>query len=99
MTLAATERLIRVHELRAFEAWLGSVAAMAGAPWLRWAAASVTMPSVPERAEPTVVVLVLLEPIALLGLGVLHLVAWWRVRKAVGREQRGYRVRIWVTAR
>jgi hypothetical protein len=92
------DRLIAAQHVRAFEGWLALVASEVRVPCARWASATVSVPARPA-APPVVVVLVGLGRGALLGLGLVHLLAWWRVRRALGPEQRGYRVLVHVVAR
>jgi hypothetical protein len=89
----AADRLIRAHNVRAFESYVGNLASATDAPCLEWASATVAAPR-DTRAAPVVVVLIGLKRRALLALGFLHLVAWWRVRRAVGPRRQGYRVRV-----
>lgn len=90
----AAERLVQVQNIRVFELWLAQAANGTRAPCLAWTSATVA--AVRAGEAPVVVVLVGLRRLAWLALGALHALAWWRVRRALGRSQQGYRVRIWV---
>lgn len=92
--LSATDRLIQVQNIRVFELWLAQSASTTSSPCLAWTSATVAAMR-PGRA-PVVVVLVGLQRRAWLALGALHALAWWRVRRALGKKQGGYRVRVWV---
>lgn len=88
----AVSRLIQTQNVRVFEAWLAEVVHINEIPLLAWASATV---AVVKRGQPPIVVVLFgLEPRAWWTLGVRHLLGWWRVRKAVGKEQKGYRVRV-----
>ena len=90
--LAAVSRLIAVHNLRVFETWLAEQARAAQVPRLSWVSARVAV--VAEGQAPVVVVLVGLCRRAWWALGALHLLAWWRVRQALGPVQKGHLVRV-----
>lgn len=89
----AADRLIKVHNVRAFEMWLANTAASTQSPCFAWASATVAAPH-DETVSPVVVVMVGLKRKALLALGVLHVLAWWRVRRTLGRTRQGYRVHV-----
>jgi hypothetical protein len=109
---AAAERLLKVHNIRAFELFLANVAASTKSPAFVWSSAVVAVVTeqpapLPDAApwwrhlwarwwavEPTVVVMIGMRGIAWLALGVLHLIAWWRVRRTIGKHRQGYRVRV-----
>lgn len=88
--MAAVERLIATQNVRVFETWLGEQAHAIEVPRLDWVSARVAVVRAGEK--PVVVVLLGLYRRAWLALGFWHVMAWWRVRQALGREQKGYRV-------
>jgi len=85
------ERLLKVHNVRAFEAYLSVAAAETRAPLIAWASATVAAMCAPVD-KPVVVVLIGLRPRAWFALGLLHVLAWWRVRRAIRTRGQGYRV-------
>lgn len=90
---AATERLIATQNLRVYEAWLAEqVVALGVVPGLEWAAARIAV--VREGKPPIVLVLLGLPRRAWWWLGLWHLLSWWRARRALGKEQEGYLVRV-----
>lgn len=88
--LRGVSRLIAVQNTRVFETWVGEQAHQVSVPRLAWVSARVAV--VREGEQPVVVVLLGLYRRAWLALGLFHLLGWWRVRRALGREQRGHRV-------
>lgn len=91
---AAVQRLVQAQNIRVFELWLAEAANGTSTPCLAWTSATVA--SMRPAQAAVVVVLVGLHRRAWLALGALHALAWWRVRRTLGRTQRGYRVRVWV---
>jgi hypothetical protein len=90
--LLAVSRLIAVQNTRVFETWVGELAHQVEVPRLAWVSARVAV--VREGQAPTVVVLIALKKRAWLALGLLHVIGWWRVRRALGPELKGFRVQV-----
>jgi hypothetical protein len=91
---SASDRLIQVQNSRVFELWLAQAASTTATPCLAWTSATVA--AMRPGRRPVVVVLVGLRRRAWFALGALHALAWWRVRRALGTERGGYRIRVWV---
>lgn len=89
------QTLAEAANIRAFEADLALRTHLLRVPAYRWSAAQVAR--VQEGGSPTVLIHVGLAGWAWCTLGLLHLYVWARIRVALGREQKGYRCRIWVT--
>jgi hypothetical protein len=87
-------RMVAAANLRAFEAWMVNIAQEAKVP-LRWFTSATVALSEPGH-EPVVVIVVGLRRSAWLALGILHFVAWWRVRRQVGDKRNGYKVIVWI---
>lgn len=88
--LLGVSRLIAVQNTRVFETWVGELAHQVQVPRLAWVSARVAV--VREGEQPVVVVLMGLYRRAWLALGIAHLIGWWRVRRALGPELKGFRV-------